>query len=253
MMDNLMDNFIVEDSILQQCSMDEFLTYVADFNKDYLKTAVLHPSVNPDYAIRLVDENKELLNYEALSDALCQASTFTPVSRTDETVSLNQLTPLEVIERGFESIRSGYSMGVFTKDTYVILNDLFTVILKNHQGLLSDRNFENEVDKLIKRVDNTHYTLNEPTIQTVGPVLALSQSSIDWWSTHPDALPVNGKIAPWVIADAVGAIERVVAYAITTSKANCNLKDAGVNALVGGVLGSLGGTAKLLKLLKKVK
>lgn len=256
LLDNIHLNFPSIDNIPNECQTKaDAIEYIIQFNKKFITEANLSQKINKELMIERMHYYQNLVNYDNVCKSLSKNHTsYRAVDKELTNVEINDsLLTIEDINNSFVLLDQANALTMITDDAYEILKKLFILIQENYLGLTSDSTFELEVNNLIKRVDNTNYTVGDRTMETVGPVLSVSQYSLDWWKQNPDAIITEGKIAPWVALDIFGALDGIVSYAICTPESECNWKDAGISALVSGGLTSIGGTSKVLNLLRKLK
>lgn len=255
LLDNVKNNF-PDSKILTNYikTKEDGIDYVVKFNQEFIARTNIPSQFKKDELIKSFSYFRNLLNYEVISQSVSNISNFRRKNQTKEyKISSNDTTlSIQDIKMCRSHLEQIYHKNYITKDAYSILDELYDLIYRNYQGIISDQVFELKIDNLIAKVDKSHYKIGDKTIEIVGPVLSISQYSLDWWTDNPDAMVTNGKLAPWVAMDIIGAIDGIVCYALCTSDTDCNWKDAGKNALIGGGVASIGGTSKIFNLLRKL-
>ena len=118
---------------------------------------------------------------------------------------------------------------------------------QSEYGLISDYTLRIEIENLITMLDKIE---DKETLDCVGPILSIAYYSLEWWGANPDASLPNSKVAPWVMADAAGAIEGAVGYALTNDQ--CNWRDAALSTLAGAALSSISLGTRVLKFMKNL-
>lgn len=147
-----------------------------------------------------------------------------------------------------------YEVGVLQDNAYKILKDMVDLIVKSLEGQISDANFERAIDGLIIDFDKQEYKEGNSDGEIVGPVLAISRSSLEWWAENPEACLAEDKLPAVVAADAGGAITGVVIDSIRQglcigfgAQNGWDWSSTGWAALGGAVDGSLGLSSKVIK------
>lgn len=147
-----------------------------------------------------------------------------------------------------------YEVGVLQDNAYKVLKDMVDLIVKSLEGQISDANFERAIDGLIIDFDEQEYKEGSSDGEIVGPVLAISKSSLEWWAENPDACLAEDKLPAVVAADAGGAITGVVIDSIRQglcigfgAQNGWDWSSTGWAALGGAVDGSLGLSSKVIK------
>lgn len=147
-----------------------------------------------------------------------------------------------------------YEVGVLQDNAYKILKDMVDLIVKSLEGQISDANFERAIDGLIIDFDKQEYKEGNSDGEIVGPVLAISRSSLEWWAENPEACLAEDKLPAVVAADAGGAITGVVIDSIRQglcigfgAQNGWDWSSTGWTALGGAVDGSLGLSSKVIK------
>lgn len=147
-----------------------------------------------------------------------------------------------------------YEVGVLQDNAYKILKDMVDLIVKSLEGQISDANFERAIDGLIIDFDKQEYKEGNSDGEIVGPVLAISRSSLEWWAENPKACLAEDKLPAVVAADAGGAITGVVIDSIRQglcigfgAQNGWDWSSTGWAALGGAVDGSLGLSSKVIK------
>lgn len=147
-----------------------------------------------------------------------------------------------------------YEVGVLQDNAYKVLRDMVDLIVKSLEGQISDANFERAIDGLIIDFDEQEYKKGSSDGEIVGPVLAISKSSLEWWAENPDACLAEDKLPAVVAADAGGAITGVVIDSIRQglcigfgAQNGWDWSSTGWAALGGAVDGSLGLSSKVIK------
>lgn len=253
---NAQANFFPDKVSEKELSKEERINYVIDFNIDYIMQSDVCVEFDKEIMVNKIRYYKNLLDLENINLFSTPISHLTKSSNSKVSdnsqsgmIVSDTIQSIEDINCVFLYLEDAYSQNIITEDAYKILKELSEIARLNNAGLTTDARFQEQIASLISRVDLAEYTKGDPTIECVGPVLSIVQSSMTWWSENPEAIPTEGKIAPWVIMDAAGAIDGIVCYAIMTRQ--CNWKDAGVSALVSGAVSSLGGTMRIFKYLRR--
>lgn len=136
---------------------------------------------------------------------------------------------------------------IISEEGYFILDKLLFLMNQSEYGLISDYTLRIEIENLITMLDKIE---DKETLDCVGPILSIAYYSLEWWGANPDASLPNSKVAPWVMADAAGAIEGAVGYALTNDQ--CNWRDAALSTLAGAALSSISLGTRVLKFMKNL-
>lgn len=255
-LDNSESNFMSDSTLVNSLqTKEDAIDYIIQFNKGYIENTSLLSEAEKNKTSSILPYYKNLLKVDLVINSMAKIQDSTRSGgESDDDIDYykDELTESD-IENCAQYLNEAYSDGLFPDGAYVILNELLNLIHLNYLGLISDAYFEESIDNLILQAEEIEYEEEEVMVESVGPVLSIAKYSMDWWENNPQAMISTGKIAPWVALDTLGAVEGIVSYALTTKGKNCNVKDAAINALAGGVLTSLGGTSKLVKLIKTLK
>lgn len=250
MMNNAKNSFSYNEKEAISMTLDERIDYVLNFNTEYANTA-------------LTNMPKE----EIAKDMAYYRRTVLPLSRNKESRTRaveNKLTDEEIqkifndtilqidnVETVYQLIDYAKDHGMITIEAYNCLNSLMLLTDESHYALISDSELDAEIDKIVKKIDDAKYTIDNPTLNTVGPVLSIADASLLWWEENPDISLDNSKIAPLVATDIsgaiVGALGNLFYQALTTKTNRVNWTALGCNALSGGILASTGAIGKLSK------
>ncbi|PKL82189.1 MAG: hypothetical protein CVV24_11420 [Ignavibacteriae bacterium HGW-Ignavibacteriae-3] len=126
------------------------------------------------------------------------------------------------------------------------------------QGIISISEFQATVAQMTESYDEyySETSVTEDAGTLLGICLAITQSSIDWWQQNPDAdiydqLVKTNKtaLAPWVAADALGALCGGISSYVTQRARTGGVSWTAVGgaAVAGAVAGSTGVVGKVFK------
>ena len=196
-------------------SVDEGIDYILDFNTRLVaKIDIDKYGIDKRDFIKGLSYYKNLVNAVHFENALVEQNDTRANLSNKSVLTLNDFETLandSVLDvSDLPNVKSLVNFvkdnDLITTETYNYLQELLSLIDKSVAGLISDEKFEQELDQMIAKIDNAKYQKECPTINTVGPVFALSKSSLQWWEENPQAIPVEGKIPHVVAMDAAGAI-----------------------------------------------
>lgn len=252
MLENANHNFASDSTSLGE-TIDEKISNVVNFNIDYILKAETN-NIDKEYVISKLWYCRNMLNLEKrMSINSLSALTRSATIITDDEIAELQndsVLSIKFINHISSYIDYAFKSNIINDDSFQILNKLISLIQQSNEGLISDSNFEKEILSIIADVDNKGYNSDSPTIKCVGPILAITISSLDWWKNHPEAISVENKVPQVVAIDAAGAVEGVVGYCLTTN--DTTWKGAGMSALAGAALSSVSMGSRVLKYLKKL-
>lgn len=251
MLQNMKDNYVYNDDLMTS-SRDEKISYFLSLNMNYV-----------DFMDIDIQSKKELKSQMSFFRNLLDATTFSPFQKSmssrscsETPCSLNEsfkndsILTVENINNLVENLAYAHENKLIPEQAFITISEIIELLEKGNDGLIPDAVLEEKIDEIISNVNDMNLDESDSSLLYIAPILIIAQYSLDWWKENPDAMSSDeGKIAPFVYSDAAGAIEGIVAYALTTN--NTNLVDAGWSALAGGALGSIGLGGRVVKYFRK--
>lgn len=96
----------------------------------------------------------------------------------------------------WDNLPSGY----LSNDELQLLQAIRTLILDNNNGTVSNSDYNTQVNALVANTSNLNQMKIAPS------VLKIAVASGDYWVVQGNEEPTPSGIAPWVAADAAGAL-----------------------------------------------
>lgn len=251
LLQNMKENYNYDNS-LASLSKDEKIAHVLNFNIDYLDNVEIDTSYK-----------SELKSKMSFYRYLLDATMFSPFQRVNsnsrgsveisDSLVLDKDTVLNVgdINNLIGNLAYAHEKGMIPEYAFNVISEIIELLEKSNAGLVSDALLERKIDEIINDVNDMNIKEGDLSLSYIAPVLVIARYSFDWWKDNPDAMADDdGKVAPFVYADAAGAIEGVVGYALTTSSKDVTWSGAGCSALAGGALSSIGIGGRVVKFLR---
>ncbi|MBO7579753.1 MAG: hypothetical protein J6T43_12295 [Prevotella sp.] len=254
-MSNAKSNFSYIDDSYSTLSVDEKEELVFRFNYDFALTLKEQmPNMTTDELYRSLSYYKEFSNYKKIKSLLAVEIAETKAGEltncdissilSDSIIGLEALPNIKVLTD------LAYNQTVITPDAYICLEKVITLLDKSNKGLISDAQYGTELNIIIDDINKAKYKVGDPTIETTGPILAIIQSSYEWWEENPDAAEASNKIPQVVALDAAGAVIGAVGSLMLQEGNVPDWGKAGKSALWGAASASCGAVGKLARLFK---
>jgi len=224
---NIKHNFKTNLDLIDEKSKIE---YINTYNVQYAKVNDFK-IVGRESLISALNEKKNYINKLNIVDEMFY-------NKTKGTDSLNIFFQIQEISK--RNVISPFGAN--------LLENISLQIKNNYEGLVSDILFKENIASLVNEYNSHNYLPDSEEGIIIGKVLSITLYSIEWWEQNPDIFK-GEKIAPWVIADAAGALGGAIGSIADNlfNGESVNWASAGAWALGGAVGGSSGvWIAKLL-------
>jgi hypothetical protein len=235
---NVKNNFIGSTEVISET---EKVDFIKEFNKNFVSTLDL-PSEHKNLLLHGFDEHKELV----ITSKLVYKSFGCGPMKSEEAENEDINILIETL----------YANELICRHSFDLLTRLLSYVKANYEKSISDEHLELNIQKLIAEFDRYGYDISSGEGEMVASILAISNSSINWWKANPDAfnndLECNKALPVWAAADLVGAAWGGVTGAVSSYVSSGEVKWAavGIGALSGGIAGSTGAIGKIVKWLK---
>lgn len=241
--DGIPSEKIVSESSTKEEAVDAVATFIdVEMNKCNIK----------DYSKDLILKYKNFLKTEEFGSVLFSDATRGGEDIADILKKIEDMCDADVIE--LEDIPSLESMvhalsskGLLSEKSIYFFENIISLMRRSYQGLLSDAEFERQIMNLVNEFDVSGYKIDSADGACVASVLSVAQSSYSWWKDNPDAVPVEGKVAQWVVVDTGGAVLGGFIYCFKNWNNRVVWSDLGSSCATSAVTGSLGLSAKIGK------
>ncbi len=223
-LNNIKNNFSVDRRIRSRATSIDF---VNEFNKKFVETLDISTK-DKEIFKRELDRTKSYINSVELTERAFRKS---PESNKIKLVGL-----IDDLKRD----------GVFSQNSYDLVNKLIVNLKSNYENKLSNKDFKKVINNIILDFDNSNYSVDSKEGELVATILSISISSVEWWEQNPDAFNDKEGISTyglpvWAGADIAGAIYGGVTGATSSKFAGGSVswKAIGVSAVAGstGVVG----------------
>lgn len=241
--DGIPSEKIVSESSTKEEAVDAVAMFIdVEMNKCNIK----------DYSKDLILKYKNFLKTEEFGRVLFSDATRGGEDIADILKKIEDMCNADVIE--LEDIPSLESMvhalsskGLLSEKSIYFFENIISLMRRSYQGLLSDAEFERQIMNLVNEFDVSGYKIDSADGACVASVLSVAQSSYSWWKDNPDAVPVEGKVAQWVVVDTGGAVLGGFIYCFKNWNNRVVWSDLGSSCATSAVTGSLGLSAKIGK------
>lgn len=256
LMDNAKDNFSCDSESISSMTQIEKIDYVLDFNTKYAYTIMQSNLAAEDVSAGMAYYRRSVLPLYRHIDRKTRANSTKLTEEQIQEIFNDTILHIDDVETLYQLIDYAKEHKMLTTEAYDCLYKLMTLTDESHFGLISDDELEIEVDRIIENIDDAKYTVGNSTLNVVGPVLSVADSSLEWWRENPDAQFDNTKLAPLVAADIsgaiVGAVGNLFLQALTTKTNRVNWKSLGYSALYSGACASTGAVGKLASFISRM-
>lgn len=251
LLDNAYSNFSGIDK--ENLTVEKFVDSICSFNLRYVQANIPDNSYSDILPQQMEKYKNFILADKFLEKAMGHTETRSEAVQYDDinldsifskdVVSLEDIPNLNIL------VRKMYDMDYLSKDAYLLLTDLLSVVRKSYLGLASDSEYRNDLGKIITSYDKLEYAANDKEGNNVGVVLAVTKASSEWWEQNPQAIDNTTKALPaYLASDAGGAIVSGLSNAFIqrhTSK-NFNGKSFLLGVAAGAATSSMGAVNKLV-------
>ncbi len=205
---------------------EDALSYVTSFNIEYVGNLTLNESDKIEFKEQLA-KHKDVLVKERLIRPFYQSK-----------LKSGELSMMEMIQDLYQNEQ----IISFDKSC---LDYLVSIFMRSYEGSLSS---EKVHELLLEQKDLWILSQENESKGTdiTANIIAISICSLEWWEENPDAFGLE-KVAPWVVADAVGAAYGAVDSATGQYLLNGDVSAGGVGwgAAAGAVNASTGLVGKV--------
>lgn len=146
----------------------------------------------------------------------------------------------------FEVLKWIKNDNLINQNSYNLLYQFATFNKQNYEGLITDAQLKSNIESLVVQFNNYDYSVNGEG-QMISAVFDIALASIEWWEENPDEIAGHLKVAPWVIADGIGALFSGGIALYFQDENNINWGAVGGAALGGAIGASTGGAGKIAK------
>lgn len=256
-MNNINKSFInINDN---EMSKEKCIDFVLDCNLEYLKQKNFINSERQSIAQDFI-KYKNFVNVNQFRNNINKKESRS-LNSTDynlEKMAQDSIINIDDLPSLKELANQALSEGVLDKKCYNILFEIISLIEESDAGLISDQTLEKKINDSIDKFDKCKYSKDSPVGVNTACILAVSNSSVQWWKENPNAMIVEEKIPAVVVTDIAGAIVgglsnmagQVYLAKGKSFKFNFNscIYSIGAGAITGscGLVGKLGRYIKML-------
>lgn len=237
-------------------------------HNDFLDQAL--DNYHPNSAEKVIGDEEAHPNYDALNaaqinyarslnlpsdeeEALCEALVeYKPYYEPDKCFNdyfINKSSNTPVIQ---QKINYLYQSRMIDEFEYSLLTSLVTDVINIQNGVTNSNGFKILLYSYFQQWNQHFGYMENNQGQLSAYILSIADASYTWWSENN----VTGtRLAPWIAADAAGAIVGGAVNAAKqyiTNRRISNWKKVGYNALASGVIASTGVVGKLTKWFIKI-
>lgn len=244
---------------LENKSQEEVVDYLA--NKIERKAATLVPDEEVDVAMASMRKFKNLLDGKRVEKKLFSSEVLT---RAAMKPAMTNIAEADIIE--INSIPSLKSIAcsinenqAYTDKEKLYLNKIVDLITLADKGLVSDDNFENRINKIIKDFDGEGFNENSVGALSIASALSIAKYSTEWWKENKDQIidgPIDSTgpvgIAHIVARDLAGAFVGAAINAGTQAVYNSrwSWRSFGTAVGMGALSASCGWVGKVARLFR---